>query len=744
MTSGKKSILMFCIITILIMLPFGIISAEQQEKAKETPKKKNEATQKEEIQEDEKVWKYEVTVTATGVKKETFETPKPVSIVTDKEIGKKAPNNISELMTQLPGLDTVGVGANQSRPVIRGLRGQRILLMEDGIRMNNSRRQQDFGEIPAMVDISEVSRLEVVRGPASVLYGSDAIGGVVNIITKVPEFDPEGTAIHGNIGYRFGSADTQHKGTVNVNGHVGKLGFVVNGNYRKSNDYTAPAGTFGQIDLAEDTTVTDTGVQDNGINILLDYWFSRQSNLSFKFENYQANDAGFGYVDPALYDPGSTTIRILYPSQRVNKYTVRYENSGLNFLLADHLNFTAYHRRNKRNLAMNVFVPFNIPYLPDAGLDFQSTNFTDIKTTGFRLELRKVIFRNHVLTYGVDFFNDDTFNTDTNTNTVVGFGPPTPQVDNTPELPNARYNSLGFFIQNDIPISRRSSLVFGLRHQSVTARTRETAGLEEYSPVSSTDQTLVGAANFIQGITDNLNLFVSVGRGFRSPNLIERFYNGFTPEGSAFQSRNTELKAETSLNFDVGLRYRLKSLYLESSYFWNTINDGIRVARTGSEVNGLPEYQNINVDKLRIQGIEMLGRLVFRFGLSVSANYTHITSKDIGNPEMPYTDTFSSKLNLNLRFDDPRGLFWLDYNVRHHGDQKDVVLGDNPIGDIIPGFTVHNAGVGLNLFRKSATPMQLGIVVANLTNALYSEFANATFFRPAPRRHLVLTWSLGF
>jgi outer membrane receptor protein involved in Fe transport len=744
MTSGKKSILMFCIIAILIMLPFGIISAEQQEKAKETPKKENEATQKEEIQEEEKVWKYEVTVTATGVKKETFETPKPVSIVTDKEIGKRAPNNISELMTQLPGLDTVGVGANQSRPVIRGLRGQRILLMEDGIRMNNSRRQQDFGEIPAMVDISEVSRLEVVRGPASVLYGSDAIGGVVNIITKVPEFDPEGTAIHGNIGYRFGSADTQHKGTVNVNGHVGKLGFVVSGNYRKSNDYTAPAGTFGQIDLAEDTTVNDTGVQDNGVNILLDYWFSRKSNLSFKFENYQANDAGFGYVDPALYDPGSTTIRILYPSQRVNKYTVRYENSGLNFLLADHLNLTAYHRRNKRNLAMNVFVPFDIPYLPDAGLDFQSTNFTDIKSTGFRLELRKVIFHDHVLTYGVDFFNDNTFNTDTNTTTVVGFGPPTPQVDNTPELPNARYSSLGFFIQDDIPIFRRSSLIFGLRYQSVTARTRETAGLEDYTPVSSNDQTLVGAVNFIQGITDNLNLFVSVGRGFRSPNLIERFYNGFTPEGSAFQSRNTGLKAETSLNYDVGLRYRLKGLYLESSYFWNTINDGIRVSPTGSEVNGLPEYQNINVDKLRIQGIEMLGRLVFKFGLSVSANYTHITSKDIGNPEMPYTDTFSSKLNLNLRFDDPRGLFWLDYNVRHHGDQKDVVLGDNPIGGIIPGFTVHNAGVGLNLFRKSATPMQLGIVVANLTNALYSEFANATFFRPAPRRHLVLTWSLRF
>src|SRR5436190_1584212 len=81
------------------------------------------------------------------------------------------------------GLDATGVGANQRRPEIRLQRGQRILLLEDGLRLNNARRQQDFGELPALAG-GDVQQVEVVRGPSSVLYGTDALGGVVNIITR--------------------------------------------------------------------------------------------------------------------------------------------------------------------------------------------------------------------------------------------------------------------------------------------------------------------------------------------------------------------------------------------------------------------------------------------------------------------------------------------------------------------------------------------------------------------------------
>jgi len=732
-------------ITLFLIVPGDLPVSAKDSQTVEKPVSPVDSAAKDE-KDDEKEQKelyYEVTVTATRTKKDTFETPKAVSVVTRKKIEEKSPNNVTELLTEMPGVDVNGVGANQSRPVIRGFRGQRILLMEDGIRMNNSRRQQDFGEIPALVDISEVDRVEVVRGPASVLYGSDAIGGVVNIITRFPDYDPGGSSIHGTLGYRYGSADKQNKGFTNINGNLGKLGFMLSGNYRNAKDYTAPAGTFGNITLDEDTVVNDTGVKDGGVNLLLNYSISEQNQISLKYEFYHSEGAGFGFIEPDVYDPGSARIQIQYPMQEVQKYTLRYENRRLGFALADHIGFTAFHSTNERELNMNIFVPFNIPMMPEAGVSMESNNYTDVKTLGFRLELNKGS-KNHTITYGMDFFNDSTENTDSNMTQVIGFGPPSPTVDNTPLVPNARYRSLGIFIQDDITLLKRVSMILGLRYQNVNAKTKDTPGLEGEPLFDSTDQTLVGAANLLFGITDNLRLVFSVGRGFRSPNLIERFYNGVTPEGSGFQSRNLDLKAETSLNIDAGFKYRRQNVYLEATFFNNVVWDGIRISATGNEVNGIAEYQNINVDKLRMQGIEAAGRVFFNFGISTMANYTWVKSKDLGNPETPYVDTYSSKFNLNVRYDHPKGLFWMAYDLRINGEQKDVVLVDNPLGDIIPGFTVHNLSAGITLFKNSKFPQQVGIIIGNLTNTLYSEFSNASFFRPAPKRYVVLTWMSRF
>src|SRR5436190_10722227 len=125
----------------------------------------------------------QVIITATRTEKDVFDTPSAVSVIDSATLGRRLPNTPVDAFRDLPGLDITGVGTNQTRPTIRGLGGQRILLLEDGLRLNNSRRQQDFGELPAIAGISGIDRVDVVRGPASVLYGTDAIGGVVNIIT---------------------------------------------------------------------------------------------------------------------------------------------------------------------------------------------------------------------------------------------------------------------------------------------------------------------------------------------------------------------------------------------------------------------------------------------------------------------------------------------------------------------------------------------------------------------------------
>ena len=434
----------------------------------------------------------------------------------------------------------------------------------------------------------------MVRGPSSVLYGSDAIGGVINIISRTPDYSHKGTHISGEAGYRFSSADSQHNGFADLSGNIGGLVFMLNGSYRNAQDYRAPAGRFGNITLSKETPVKDSGVKDYNFNLLLGYRLNH-NDFSLKIEKYNASNAGFGFVDPSAYAPGDPTIQLLYPKQDLQRLTLRYENRALNFLLADGISWTGYRVRNDRLFDSNTAIDF----FPGAGLKIQSENFTGVTTLGTRLELTKVLFAQHVLTYGMDFYQDSTENTDSSSTTMFGFGPPQTTTSSIPNIPNADFQSLGLFVQDQWSFFRRTSLVLGLRYQSNYARTKATPGLTD--PLAdSRDKTLVGALNLIYGLAENLNVVLSAGRGFRSPNLTERFFEGVTPDGSSFQIRTPNLKAETSLNLECRTPLQdLGGFYAESSIFRNTIYDGITVVGTGQWVGRLPMYKNVNIDRLR-------------------------------------------------------------------------------------------------------------------------------------------------
>jgi outer membrane receptor protein involved in Fe transport len=155
--------------------------------------------------------------------------------------------------------------------------------MQDGLRLNNSRRQQDFGEIPALVDPSEVERVEVVRGPSSVLYGTDAIGGVVNIITKRPSRE----GWHGVAAYRYGAEEEQHRGNVALMGRFGAFDLQVTGVLRDAGEYRAPAGTFGDITLDRATVVNATGVKDRSLAVRAGWEPEAGQSIFARFKNYK-------------------------------------------------------------------------------------------------------------------------------------------------------------------------------------------------------------------------------------------------------------------------------------------------------------------------------------------------------------------------------------------------------------------------------------------------------------------------
>ncbi len=673
-----------------------------------------------------------INVTAVRAPVDAFDTPRPVSVVQRHTIGERLPNNASDLFTEIPGLDVEGVGTNQTRPMIRGLRGQRVLMLEEGLRLNNSRRRLDSGEPPAVAGLFELDRVEVVRGATSVLYGSDAIGGVVNLVPRSAGARRSASgmwAARGALQYRHSTGDGQNRVSGTVSGGSGKFGFRAGASWRKADPYDAPAGSFGDLSLETATRVQDTGVEDYNLGARLQYEFTESHSVFVRVERYRALDAGFGFVDPDDLGTGGPRVRLTWPDFRFDRLIAGYEGRDLGTVLADRIDLKGYTQSNEREFITDVFIPAG------PGISTRTENYTDIDTNGMRLEAAKLLAGRHVLTYGVDLYRDVSFNTDRRTRQV---GPAPPSVDDTPGLPNASLTSVGVFAQNAFALGSRFDLTLGLRWQGVTSKTRPTDGLVEPLTEAS-DGTLVGAANFLFRASEAVNLIGSVGRGFRSPNLIERFFSGDAPDGAGRWVRNPDLGAETSLSLDAGARVTTGAVYAEGFVFGNFLSNGIQLRPTGQQEDGLPTFHNVNISSIDIRGLELTAGIQATPGLLLEAGYTHVDAKNPDDADDLVQEGYRDRINGRIRYSGAER-YWLEYQIRFSGRTDRIAPGVSPVGDVIPSFTVMSVRGGVRVFERH----RLTLSVENLGNVLYAEPINVAFFRPSPRRQLVVSWTSEF
>lgn len=394
-------------------------------------------------------------------------------------------------------------------------------------------------------------------------------------------------------------------------------------------------------------------------------------------------------------------------------------------------------------------------------IQIDTRNFTDLETTGLRAEARKG-FGDHLLTYGVEAYRDDSVNTDLS-NTVVSLTFPFPpfvlpvdeQTDDVPNAPDAQNTSWGAFAQGEIRAGDRVTVVAGVRYQTVETQAEPTRGWDVTGLDFDDDQT-VGSLSVLYQVTDELRLFGSYGTAFRAPNIIERLFNGPTPEGIGFQILNPDLVSETSENFDLGLKYRRNNAIFELTFFRNDIDDGIvQYFLTDEEIAQLPQalqdeitaalgpgalvVQQRNIDRLRYEGVEMAIGWRSARGWALGGNYTHLDAERLDSLNPPTGDTFGDKINAYARWQPLDRPFWFEYRVRHNAnDQANLQPGEPvpPVGDELPGFTIHSLAGGWRFLERGDMSHEILASVENVTDELYAEFSNATFFRPQPGRYV--------
>jgi outer membrane receptor protein involved in Fe transport len=316
-------------------------------------------------------------------------------------------------------------------------------------------------------------------------------------------------------------------------------------------------------------------------------------------------------------------------------------------------------------------------------------------------------------------------------------------------------------VQDEIRATDDLTFTLGLRYSKTETNAEPTPGLDVRG-LDFSDDAVVGALNLTYSITPNLKAVASYGIAFRAPNIIERLFNGLTPEGGGFQILNPDLVSEESDNIDVGLKYRSRNAYFEAIYFDTKIDNAIvQHTLTDAEIDALPQdvqdeidqagvevvVQQRNADVETIDGVEIAGGYRFDNGISFGGNYTHLSGKsESGGPAAdPTGDTFSDKWNVSLRYDPPSQGFWVEYQVRHNGEEDlfiDPGAAVGPLGEVLPSFTTHRIAGGFSIGESSTMDHRISFIIDNLTDELYAEFSNATFFRPQPERSFIAAYNL--
>jgi hemoglobin/transferrin/lactoferrin receptor protein len=546
-----------------------------------------------------------VTVTAKGYAAADAETPVSVITLDRERLLQKQAQNVGEALRGEPGLSVASDGANGQNPVIRGLKKESVVLLVDGVRVNSAQPQ---GAIASFMSLGLADSVEVVKGPASVLYGSGALGGVINVRLPQARFVP---GLSFDTSASLDSASSGLRGTGMLNASQGDHALMLGASLARIDDYRAPS-----------STVRLTGYDSDALIAQYRYRIDARQQLRASVQQQTDEDVWFPgskKPHPNVAVVGNTLVRS--PKQERELYEVGYERKGagdrpLNVDLRVYRqdvnrNINAYSDRLERDIARTQ-VSFSTDGL-DARADW-------------------LVHPQHLLSFGVNAWrmraSPERF--------LASPTPLSPLVRNVP-FSDGELSSLGFFLQDDMRFGKLNVLA-GLRHDTVQGKAASISNGAVTTGLDRKDSATSGSLGVIYEAAPLLRPFANVSRGFRAGELRERFEA--SPRGDGFQYiGNPQIRPEFATQFELGLKGENQDLQYSASVYRNRITDYITGQPTGGFVNGLPVKQTVNLGAVEIQGLEASARWQLRRGQWLTAGYSRLrgTNKDLNEPlfQMP-------------------------------------------------------------------------------------------------------------
>ncbi len=551
----------------------------------------------------------EVTVTAVrGESEAAFVVPESVSVIGAREIAERRAVIFPQLLQNEPGVAIQQTSSSQGSPFIRGLTGKQIITLIDGVRYNNSTFRPGPNQFTALIEPANAARVEVVRGPSALQYGSDSFGGTINVLTLQPLLNPQIKQQQGGVDLRFGSADLSGNLSGFYSAATKRTSFIVGGASHATQDLRTGRGMD-----SRSAAIRFLGLDAKTLGSRL---------LDTKFQQY----AGFGKFIWTMTEASRLTLSFQHSEQHNAR---RYDelNGGNGNLIASFdpqtLNFfyARYERQDTEPLAgvfENLAATFSINSQRDdrrfqGGFGNPRRTISDEQNRtdayGYTVQSATRIGNRQVLVYGAELYDEYVTSERADVDPLNDS-----RVLVRPRYPNgARYTSLGLFVQDSTEIiSKRLRAVGGLRYsrfnyrQSASQNPFKTDGIVAVSDARVRLDDLTFNIGGVLQATDWLAVSGGVNRGFRAPNVSDFGAIGLTSSG--FEMTAQEAKAagaefkpltpETLYNYEIGLK--IKSRRLDGS-----------VKLFVAQINGLIERRNLRLPQ-GATGRTLGGQLITR------------------------------------------------------------------------------------------------------------------------------------
>lgn len=559
----------------------------------------------------------EMIVTGARYPRAYYQSPQALSFLNSAQLREQMPTVIGDMLSNLPGVDVSKDSPWEQRPVLRGLSGQRVLVLMDGTPMNSARGN---GPHPSLVDPSQIERVEVVRGPSSVAYGSDALGGAINIITRqaLPSaMNPK--PLSGSVNLGATSAESQGTGSFTLVPHIGRLSAFIGAGQRSTADYTSPAGKIPHSSFSDRNAIVNAR-----------YDFTDKMVLKAGYQLYRGKNIGIpGLSSPTVdYTNGNTTVFDFKNYDRDQAHLTldhQYEHS---WLASSHVKL--YWQKEQRNFHSTETIPsanyaaWGVPPNGSALRFTDQSRFFDLDTYGGQIQMTSKKTDKYLFTTGVDFARDVTGGNNIRLRnyhftTAAGMDSAGAVARRlTQSLATGNFDNYAAFFQDEWTIDSRWTLNFGGRYTKYHYETDlflPGTGAPNVPAMDVNNSALCGSAGLVYAATPGVHLTANVANGYREPNAQDLFFNGPASVGTVLGNPN--LKPEKSVSYDVGVRWA-PSLggALSANVYYSTYDNLINALSVAAPSWAPPGpanfYQYLNVATATIWGYELEGEHRFQ------------------------------------------------------------------------------------------------------------------------------------